>query len=91
MSNKKEGAKLNYLLTIKKLKIMILTIYITGFLLCYITTKIIRNKTDNNTINDVFGSLFMSIFSYIGFILLIILYIKENGHKELPSKLKKWL
>jgi ABC-type transport system involved in multi-copper enzyme maturation permease subunit len=65
-----------------------LFIYLLGFFITYIITKIYRNKENKNDWVDVRITLFLSSFSWTGLILIIMFIISSI---KFPDKPPKWL
>lgn len=61
-------------------------LYITGFILAYFLCKKIRNKVGFNGWDDVVFSFGISMFSYLGVIVIVILFLFESD-----SKPPKWM
>lgn len=67
-------------------------IYISGFIVTYISCKLIRNNIDENDWGDVVTTIFLSLFSWVSFILIGVLalfeYLTETIKLKNPPK---WL
>ncbi len=69
---------------------MILTIYIIGYILAYISTKYWRNTQNLNDWSDVIITLFLSLASYVLLIAMLIIIITQKIGKTY-TKPPKWL
>jgi hypothetical protein len=70
---------------------MLIVIYLSGFICCYILLKYLRNQLFENTWSLVFLSISISLLSWIGLALILmimgILYLVNKLDSEPP----KWL
>jgi hypothetical protein len=76
-----------------KIKIMIYIIYAVGFIATWIACKIARGTiSENNQWNDISKTFFLAIFSWIGLIIIFILWVywKITNDITMP-KPPRWL
>jgi RsiW-degrading membrane proteinase PrsW (M82 family) len=67
-----------------------LIIYLIGFIITYIICKITRNQSKENTWKDVFITFLISLFSWVGVIIIIIIYLVWYINKNCKNP-PKWL
>lgn len=61
--------------------------YSLGYILCYIMTKIVRNRYDDNEWTDVLLSILSSLSSYFGVIVITSIFLIGKNKTKPP----KWL
>lgn len=54
---------------------ILIILYIIGFIITYIICKKLRNKQDNNEWSDVRLSIVIAFMSFIGLILILIIWL----------------
>ena len=73
---------------VNDIKIILVLIYILGFVITYTYLKYLRNKKDMNNWDDVLMTMLMSLFSFVG--LLVVLSHAVRGYFK-NSKPPKFL
>jgi len=56
-------------------------IYLIGFLICYVYIKKRVREKHNNDWSDVIFTFCISLFSYLGWLVMIIFILKEDKRK----------